>query len=111
LALVALTGWLMTGFQGSWLFAALVFGLLLLPVSAIYKCQPGWPRTTMVFYTLGMALVGLGAVAMLFANSQQPAGGESLIRETTETLLGLFVFGAIGSTWVANLLIVQRRRR
>ena len=27
-----------------WLLPAIVFGTLALPVSAIFTCQPGWPR-------------------------------------------------------------------
>ena len=60
LALVSLGGWFETEFYSPWLFAALVFGLLALPVSAIYRCQSGWPRLTMALYTVGTALAGGG---------------------------------------------------
>ncbi len=111
LGLVALGGWVATGYAGEWLFTALVFGLLLLPVSAIFKCQSGWPRAAMAAYTIITALAGLGAATVIFLFPMQPVSGESLIRKLTDTLVWTFIVATIGSTWVANLLITRRRYR
>ncbi len=111
LGLVALGGWVATGYSGEWLFTALVFGLLLLPVSAIFKCQSGWPRAAMAAYTIITALAGLGAATVIFLFPMQPVSGESLIRKLTDTLVWTFIVATIGSTWVANLLITRRRYR
>jgi tetratricopeptide (TPR) repeat protein len=111
LGLVAFGGWVATGFQSVWLFAALVFGLLLLPVSAIFRCTSGWPRLTMAAYTIVTALAGIGAATMIFLYPMQPVSGVSMVRDTTDTLFWIFIVGAIGSTWVANFLMTRRTYR
>ena len=105
LALVSLGGCVFRGFDSSWLIAALVFGLLLLPVTAIYKCDAGWPRTVMAAATIAMALLG-GSAIFCFATMSS--------RESVDTAKGVLGFYAVTialSTWVSNLLILQRRTR
>src|SRR5262249_25491858 len=111
LALLSLVGCLIYGFKGTWVISALVFGLLLIPVSSIFNCASGWPRKMMAIYTAVMALAGLGSVALLVINPTLPDGGMQKPGEAALALAGLFIFGAIGSTWVANILIMQRPRR
>jgi hypothetical protein len=53
-ALLALTVWLATG-SGLAKLAMAYFGLLLLPVSAIFNCDRGWPRWSITAYTLILA--------------------------------------------------------
>jgi len=105
LALVSLGGCVFRGFDSPWLIAALVFGLLLLPVTAIYKCDAGWPRTVMAAATIAMALLG-GSAIFCFATMSS--------RESVDTAKGVLGFYAVTialSTWVSNLLILQRRTR
>jgi tetratricopeptide (TPR) repeat protein len=110
-ALVGLAGCFIYGFGSSWLVAAVVFGFLLLPVSAVYKCASGWPRNTMTGLTVVVALLGLATLTVLGVAAVQP---EQLARATANTgegLFSLFLVGAIGSTWAANLLGSTRPRR
>lgn len=42
---------------------ALVTAFIIIPVSAIFQCSPGWPRKTMAAYTVVTAVVFLGTIA------------------------------------------------
>jgi tetratricopeptide (TPR) repeat protein len=103
LALVGLTMCVFKGFVAPWIMIAFVFGLLLLPVSAIFKCPAGSPRYIMAALTVLLALLGVGGIIARFA-SGGPSDGET-------SLLGLFVLGTIASTWVANILAMKRPKR
>ena len=111
LALLALTGCLLVGFDGPWLLAALVFGLLLLPLSATFRCSIGWPRKAMAGYTSLMAFVGVAAVLTAFLDNAQARDAARPLRSAGTDLLGLFLIGAFASVWVANILISQRPKR
>ncbi|HEY5041793.1 MAG TPA: tetratricopeptide repeat protein [Verrucomicrobiae bacterium] len=100
LALVGLGGCAFRGFESAWFIMAIVFGLLLLPVSAIFKCAAGWPRKVMAGLTVGMALIGLTAVAQFFTESGSP--------DTAKVLLTLFAVCVVASTWFGNFLVSQR---
>lgn len=76
-----------------WLYTALGCGLFLLPASAIYNCDAGWPRTAMTSIAGGLALCGLAAWSAGLAG-WEGAGG----------LAVLFMLGCALSTWVANWL-------
>jgi hypothetical protein len=110
-ALNSFAGCLFFGFDSPWLIAACVFGFLLLPVGSIYKCDSGWPRTTMAAISIGMAVVGLASVAAFTAANYQPRASARQITETAEGLFGFFLIGAVGSTWAANILRGQTVRK
>jgi len=103
LALAGLAACLVKGFVAPWIMIAMVFGFLLLPVSGIFKCHTGWPRNVMALMTITLALLGIGGIIARLA-----AQGES---DAANILVGLFVFGIIASTWIINLLIMQRPKR
>jgi tetratricopeptide (TPR) repeat protein len=103
LALAGLVGCVFRGIDSVWIIWALIFGLLLLPVSAVFKCAVGWPRNAMAIFTIVVALFGLG-VLMLFS-----AGIGSL--DNAKNLLGVFALCAVGSTWLGNFLMTQRPTR
>jgi tetratricopeptide (TPR) repeat protein len=89
ISLSSLAAWLITG-REKWSILAIVFGLLIVPVSAIFRCHTGWPRLTMAIFTV--VLLGLGLPTVF---------GQS----------GLFLFFLIGvilSPWLANFLITRR---
>lgn len=112
LALLALAGCVAFGFdfEKPWLAPLIVFGFLLLPLSATFKCQVGWPRKAMAGYTIAMAVIGLGAISFQWLGAfgiphAKLAGLGGM------GLLLVFLFGAMGSPWVANLLISMRPKR
>jgi hypothetical protein len=110
-ALVALGGTIIEGTKSPWLVAAIVFGFLLLPVSAVFRCQEGWPRNVMAGLTIAVALLGFGAVASFAVIGSKPASEADLAVTGTEALFMLFLIGAVASTWIANILRSQRVRR
>lgn len=100
LALVGLATCLVKGFVAPWILISMVFGFLLLPVSGVFKCHTGWPRNVMAALTITLAVLGIGGIIARLA-----AQGES---DAANILVGLFVLGIIASTWIVNLLIMQR---
>jgi tetratricopeptide (TPR) repeat protein len=108
-AVLALIGCIFPGVRGPFLMVAFVFGFLVLPLAGTFKCARGWPRTAMALYTGGMAVMGIIALVLLLPAGEAPAGKSA--HPTAFTLLGLFFLAAIGSGWVANILISQRPKR
>jgi tetratricopeptide (TPR) repeat protein len=109
LALLGLAGWIAFGSSGPWLFAAAVFGCLTVPVSVVFKCSYGWPRNTMAIYCGILALIGALALVCFTFAALEPH------RDLSEAVgwgfFALFILGAVGSTWLANILVMQRPRR
>jgi len=77
--------------------AALVFAVLLLPLSAVFHCAPGWPRQLMA--TLTMCIAGLG-----FTSVAVPGSGGQL-------LVAVAVVFAVLSTWLSRWLASVDPRR
>jgi hypothetical protein len=65
----------------------------------------------MAAYTTAMAGVGIAAVVLLFVAASQSGGTAKTTRAASVPLITLFFLGAVGSGWVANILISQRPRR
>jgi tetratricopeptide (TPR) repeat protein len=103
LALFGLTLCLIRGFMAPWIQIATVFGFLLLPLSGIFRCQQGWPRNVMMAITIAIAALGIGSIVARCATPDRP--------DNSNALMGVFVLGVIASTWIVNILIMQRQRR
>jgi tetratricopeptide (TPR) repeat protein len=108
LAFGSLGLWLFTGHNADYLIPAIVFGLLALPASAVFTCQRGWPRMTMLAATLGLAAAGLLAVAVI--SFLHPERGSPLAALGMGAF-NLFLLGAFLSQWLAIFLATQRPRR
>lgn len=93
LALTALAAGLVTGSQ-TLLLVALGAAALILPVTAVFRCRPGWPRRLMAGYTA--LLVVLMAAA--------------LYRGAVAGFLGFALIGAVLSTWIGSGLSLANRR-
>jgi tetratricopeptide (TPR) repeat protein len=104
-ALLAIGVWAATG---HWLASACALGavLLLLPLSAIHSCDPGWPRRMMTLYTLGLGACGLALLAIGLLPAP-PAAAERLVG----LLVNVFLFGSLLSGFVANALVAARPQR
>ena len=90
---IAACVWAFLGDDRLWL-VAIATAAIVLPVTAIFGCERGWPRTMMMVYTL--VVIGLGAVAL----------GE-LFLSNKATWFSIFVMAAVVSTWVAAFLSRQ----
>jgi hypothetical protein len=106
-ALLCLAGAIVRGMDSVWFIGMIVFGLLLLPVSAVFKCEAGWPRNVMAGLTVVMALAGLGTLALLATND--PRNHD--VFSSSGGLFVAFLIGAMASTWIANILRSRRRQR
>lgn len=93
LALLSLVVGLVTLSQ-TLLLMALGAAALILPVTAVFRCRPGWPRWTMASYT------ALLVVAMAVC----------LYRGATMGFLGFALLGSVLSTWVGSGLSLARSR-
>ncbi|MEX0712224.1 MAG: tetratricopeptide repeat protein [Pirellulales bacterium] len=83
------------------LVAALVCAMLAIPLSAVWRCEPGWCRNSMAVYTAALAGVGLFAALPFFLSDELA----DLVIEASMYALVAFLLGAIAAPWVANLLI------
>ncbi len=99
LALASLAAWLATGSDG-WIVPLAYFGLLLLPVAALFAVPAGWPRRVMILYTAVLALLGPAGVACFVVDP-----------EVGKTLLSAFGLGSLLSGFVGNGLMMVRPRR
>jgi tetratricopeptide (TPR) repeat protein len=90
------------------LLAALIFGLLAIPTSAIYSCHQGWPRTVMAIFAGALALVGGAAALLLALFHPQPKSG---LFSVAGELTNLFFLGTFASMWVAIFLSTRRPKR
>jgi tetratricopeptide (TPR) repeat protein len=98
-ALVFVLAWLVTGNDLA-LAGAVFFGFLLLPASAIFTCDAGWPRWCMTAYTILLACLPPAAVALWLVDRALAELG----------FLG-FVWGSVLSGVVANALLMTRAKR
>lgn len=111
LALVCLVGWLAAGLTGPFVIGALVFGMLALPVSAIFNCEAGWPRTAMAAYSGLLACVGLAAFGGDLVSTGEPRGQPGHARELAGAAFTLFILGIFLNNFVANFLLTRRPQR
>jgi hypothetical protein len=106
LALGSLGGCFIFGFDSVFLIAAIVFAALLLPVAGTFKCAEGSSRNIMAIYTAVVVCAGIVAIA-LFALPRQ----QNNPNDPAPTVLTLVILGAVASSWILNILIMQKRRR
>jgi tetratricopeptide (TPR) repeat protein len=106
LALCSIGGCIIFGFNSVFLIAAVVFGALLLPVAGTFKTAEGSSRNIMAAYTAIVAFAGFVTIA-LFALPQQ----QNNPNDPAPMLLTMVIVGAFASSWVVNILIMQKRRR
>jgi tetratricopeptide (TPR) repeat protein len=111
LALASLVGYVVSGFGLFWFFSSMVFGFLLLPVSATFKCAKGWPRNVMAALSIGLAVIGVSAVAILAFTGVGPSPGNNALEALGLVLFMCFIIGAALSTWIANFLRSKRITR
>jgi tetratricopeptide (TPR) repeat protein len=111
LALASLALCLVYGFNNMFVLSALVFGFLMVPVAGTFKASAGWPRTLLLCYTVGLALVGIASLVLEgLGNWHGGAQGKSW-RELGASTLIVFLFGCIIFMWGANLIIPIRPKR
>ncbi|HKA57770.1 MAG TPA: tetratricopeptide repeat protein [Gemmatimonadales bacterium] len=88
--------------------AAGIFTSLLvsIPIAATFRTQRGWPRTAMMWYTIGLAVLG-AVVILLVAWSEWRGSNDDL----GWGLFFLFLFAAFAAQWIGNWLAGVRPKR
>jgi len=109
LALLSLAGCLIDGFNSPWLLAALVFGVMLIPIAGTFRCARGSRRWFMAAYSAIIATIGLSGVFLIWKSNSAPDPQYS--NDTAHTLFFISLIGAMASTWIVNLILSQRQRR
>lgn len=109
--LLGLAGCALYGTDSVWLFVAMVFGFLMLPVAGVFRCATGWPRNVMAVCTILLALLGLAMLAVLLVGESGWLAKPKQLVEPLKLLISAFLIGAVASTWLANILGSQRPRR
>jgi hypothetical protein len=107
IALACVAGALLTNYEDLWI-VALVMGLISVPVTAIFRCDKGWPRTAMAAYTGGLLLVGLASAVPL---EVFPASMLPLIVQLACNSFLLFAIGILASQFLANYLMQATAKR
>ena len=107
LALLSLALSFVFGFNSPWILAAFIFGVLLFPVAGTFRCPAGGTRAMMATYTVLIAAIGIAAITLFFRASHDPSSDDS----QAQGLLNISIIGAVGSSWIVNILASQRQRR
>ncbi|HXJ57474.1 MAG TPA: tetratricopeptide repeat protein [Verrucomicrobiae bacterium] len=111
LTLAAVLVCFFTQFHPSASLAAIVCGIMIIPMAGTFKTVPGWPRRMMGVYTGLMAAAGVAVVAISVSAGDQPLSKTGPRNGLFMLCLNIFIIAAIGSSWVANWLAQQRPRR
>lgn len=78
---------------------------LILPVTGVFRCRPGWPRWAMVGYT---ALLAIALSVTIFLYAQ--AGNAEEATKLFPVPIAIALLGAVLSTWIASGLSMARPR-
>jgi hypothetical protein len=93
---------------------ALVFGLMIPPLSRIYYCERGWPRNTIIAICAVMGALGLFAVGLFIARVAMPSLGKEA-KTLMDGFAALFFLPylllALGSQFAVNALMAVRVKK
>ncbi|PYP35341.1 MAG: hypothetical protein DMD48_14390 [Gemmatimonadetes bacterium] len=104
-AAVSMVTFIVTG--ASTALAGVVTSLLLtMPIAATFRCQPGWPRTTMAWYTGVLAVLGVIGILLVARDEMRGIDGGF-----GWGLIVLFLLAAFAAQWVGNYLIQALPKR
>jgi hypothetical protein len=101
LALLSLGACIIWGFDSPFLFAAMVFGFLIIPLAGTLQTSPGKARSQMWIYSGVLATLGLVSLVAAFGGGMSNGGAPGPI-------FGLFLLGVIAAPWVANYMMMRR---
>jgi hypothetical protein len=81
------------------LICAIVSGMLMVPVAAIFHCSTGWRRLVMALYTSVPAAVAVGGVVLTAVTYKGMDSG--LFTGPAAVTTAIVIVGAATSTWLA----------
>jgi tetratricopeptide (TPR) repeat protein len=91
-AILSLVIWLFTKNMSA-LLGAIIFGLLLIPIAAIFHCRQSWTTRVMAIYTIVLVVLGISILIL------------SMTSQSLWSLpMSIFFIAAVVSSWVSTLL-------
>jgi tetratricopeptide (TPR) repeat protein len=109
-ALLSFSAYLVSDNWLPWLYATLVFGLMMLPLTGVFRCSVGWPRWTMIGLTAALFLLGTAATGFFWRALSVGEGGQE-IADVAGSFLMAFSFGILLSQFAVNYLAGQKVKR
>jgi tetratricopeptide (TPR) repeat protein len=91
--------------------AALVFALLIPPVSRVADCEEGMPQASMIIVTTGLVLVGTLAVIFISRGNEDGTEDQRFMAGLGSLFFLAFIFGSVASQFLANALAGWRRKK
>ena len=104
-AIIFLAGYFATGF-GDLLRGALMCAFMIPPVTGLFACEHGWPRTTMIVVTGILGVLAVFSFTMGMGSLAFSGDAAALMGFVSSGAFILFVIGAIGSQFAANSLMM-----
>lgn len=104
LALIFLGLFRLTREQDTFGHGAIIFGLLVIPVSSIFSTSEGWPRKMMVLYSVAMAVCGLLSYFLIASADNASSSNASNLRTT---LISIFLIAGFLAPWISNFLTTR----
>ncbi len=105
LTVAVATAWVFAGEGTGFGYESVIYIVLVtIPMSAIFACKPGWPRTTMALCTAAMALIAMVPIAFWFYAAHWPIAEGGAAIALLHRARELFVPGLIGSQFLAMAL-------
>jgi tetratricopeptide (TPR) repeat protein len=102
-ALAAAGAWLWRGDPRLGILA-IVLGAMMLPTSAAFNTQTGWPRLVMALTAAALGVFGLAAVGLAYLLPFDDSDVGNLLAGLDLIMLRLFALGLLGSTFLYNYL-------
>ena len=84
---------------------AITFGGTLPALAAIFLCDEGWPKKTMLAITAGLFLLGLCGTVLIMTSDLLAENPQGPLGNLGVTCFSLFGIGVIASQFAANYLM------
>lgn len=91
--------------------SASIFGMLIPPLSGVYRCDPGWPRKIAIVIAIGLLAVGLLSAGLLWATLFVEGDSRILLGGLGVLLFWPFMLAAFASQFALPALASARPRR
>ncbi|HEY5753931.1 MAG TPA: tetratricopeptide repeat protein [Chthoniobacterales bacterium] len=101
IAVAGLIGCLFAGFDSPWFWILVVFGIITIPVSGIFRVSEGWPRVAVSIVSVALALLGTGAITLFWLGRDEAAA----------SLAGVFAIGVFITSIGINALMFHRIKK
>lgn len=110
LAAIMLIGYLATG-TAEYLLGGVSFALIVPPISKIYDCDEGWPRTTLSLISIGMLGAGVFMVTCMLSGAWVPGRVGRALSGSGAVFFFPLLICSIATQFGVNFLVNARPKR